>query len=125
MSCWIALDPVSEGSGTVFALTYKEAGTRVMQAHTHEAGTNDMIGYRGTAAGSPVTGPAGTILVFSSTVFHRSGANTSSAMRRVYLPQYSAEPLANVERTKLWNYAEPFPGTKASRSPLPRSSYGN
>ena len=107
------------------ALTYKEAGTRVMKLHDREAGTNDMIGYRGEAKGSPVVGPAGTILVFSSTVFHRSGANTSSRMRRVYLPQYSAEPLANEDRTKLWNFAEPFPGTKARPSPLPRSTHGS
>jgi len=113
MSCWIALDPVSEESGTVFALPYAQAGTRTMVAHNVEEGTNDMIGYRGDEKGLPVEGPAGTVMVFSSTLFHRSGVNTSPRMRRVYLLQYSAEPLTNREGTKLWNFAEPFPGTKA------------
>src|SRR5579859_6791285 len=125
MSCWIALDPVNEASGTVFALPFDKAGTRTMVKHSHEEGTNDMIGYRGSESGIPVDGPPGTIMVFSSTLFHRSGANTSSLMRRVFLPQYSAEPITNPDGTKLWNYAEPFPGTKAGPSGLPRTTYGS
>jgi ectoine hydroxylase-related dioxygenase (phytanoyl-CoA dioxygenase family) len=45
--------------------------------------------------GDPVNVPAGSIACFSSTLFHRSGANTTDRMRRVYLAQHSAEPILN------------------------------
>jgi ectoine hydroxylase-related dioxygenase (phytanoyl-CoA dioxygenase family) len=48
-----------------------------------------------TTPGDPIIAPAGSIACFSSTLFHRSGANMSDRMRRVYLAQYSAEPILN------------------------------
>ena len=29
-------------------------------------------------------------------------------MRRIYLPQYSAEPITKADSDELWNLAEPF-----------------
>ena len=52
--------------------------------------------------------PAGSIVVFSSRTFHRSGPNTTSGMRRCYLAQYSAEPIMNREGTGLWGQAIPI-----------------
>ena len=40
---------------------------------------------------------AGSIVCFSSTLLHRSGPNTTDNMRRVYVAQYSAEPLLDEE----------------------------
>ena len=57
--------------------------------------TNDQVCYFGSDPGMPVTAPAGSIVCFSSVVIHRSGANTTDRMRRVYLAQYSAEPILN------------------------------
>jgi ectoine hydroxylase-related dioxygenase (phytanoyl-CoA dioxygenase family) len=37
--------------------------------------------------------PAGSLVVFSSLVFHRSGFNTTDRMRRAYVTQYSPEPI--------------------------------
>jgi ectoine hydroxylase-related dioxygenase (phytanoyl-CoA dioxygenase family) len=51
--------------------------------------------------------PAGSIACFSSTLFHRSGANTTDRMRRVYLAQYSAEPILN-EDGRPRHLAEPL-----------------
>jgi hypothetical protein len=45
---------------------------------------------------------------FSSTVFHRSGANTTSKPRRVYVVQYSAEPILTEDRKGLRHQAVPF-----------------
>ena len=42
--------------------------------------------------------PAGSIACFSSTLFHRSGPNTTDRIRRVYVAQYAAEPILDEER---------------------------
>jgi hypothetical protein len=52
--------------------------------------------------------PAGSIAVFSSVCFHRSGPNRTHNMRRIYLPQYSAEPILSADGSQLWAFAEPF-----------------
>jgi hypothetical protein len=48
--------------------------------------------------------PAGSIAVFTSYNFHASGPNTTDALRRVYLAQYSCEPIRRGE--ELWGNAE-------------------
>jgi ectoine hydroxylase-related dioxygenase (phytanoyl-CoA dioxygenase family) len=108
LTCWIALDDVNEANGTVYLLPYARAGTRDVVVHVRDEETNDMIGYTGDDAGDPVVVPAGSIACFSSTVFHRSGANTTEHIRRVYLAQYSAEPLLNEERSRPRHLADPL-----------------
>ena len=108
VSCWCALDDMTVDNGTIYVLPYDRAGTRETVEHVVEAGTNDKVGYHGTDSGIPVIVPAGSIAVFSSTCFHRSGANTTKNMRRVYLAQYSAEPILNKDGIRLQGLAEPF-----------------
>ena len=108
VSCWCALDDVTEENGTIYLLPYDRAGTRDRVEHVKDPATNDLVGYRGDDPGDPVVAPAGSIAVFSSTVFHRSGANTSQGIRRIFLPQYSAEPILNAEGTGPMYIAEPF-----------------
>lgn len=108
MSCWLALDDVSEDNGTVFVLPFSRAGTRLRQDHSVEEGTNDKIGYVGTDPGIPVVGPAGTVAVFTSVTFHRSSANTTPNFRRVYLSQYSGVPILTKDGKHIWGNAEPF-----------------
>ena len=93
LTCWIPLDDVDEANGTVYLLPFSRAGTREVVEHVHDEETNDLIGYFGDDPGDPVTVPAGSIAAFSSTLFHRSGANTTDRVRRVYLAQYSTEPI--------------------------------
>lgn len=93
VSCWCTLDDVTEENGTVYLLPYSRQGTREKVPHVREEGSNDMIGYFGDDPGIPVVVPAGSIAVFSSTVFHRSGPNTTDKMRRILLAQYSPEPI--------------------------------
>jgi ectoine hydroxylase-related dioxygenase (phytanoyl-CoA dioxygenase family) len=95
LTCWIPLDDVDEANGTVYLLPFSRAGTRDVAEHVRDEETNDLVGYFGKDPGDPVTVPAGSIACFSSTLFHRSGANTTDRMRRVYLAQYSAEPILN------------------------------
>ncbi len=108
LSCWCALDDVTEENGTVYILPYSRAGTKQWQVHTREEGTNDLVGYRGDDPGIPVIAPAGSIAVFSSTTFHRSGPNTTGGIRRIYLAQYSPEPILTKDGTRNWAMAEPF-----------------
>ena len=108
LSCWCALDDVDERNGTVYILPHERAGTKeTIFGHTREAGTNDLVGYTGDDPGIPVIAPAGSIAVFSSFTFHRSGSNSTSRMRRVYLAQYSAEEIRRPDGS-LWGQAVPF-----------------
>lgn len=88
---WIPLDDVNEENGTVYLLPYALAGTREKIEHKLVPGSNDRVGYFGKEPGIPANCPAGSIVVFSSTVFHRSGANSTTKMRRAYAVQYSPE----------------------------------
>ena len=108
LTCWIALDDVSEANGTVYLLPYARAGTREVVPHVRDEKTNDMIGYSGDDRGDPVVVPAGSIVCFSSTVLHRSGPNTTDHMRRVYVAQYSAEPVLDQDGTRPRHLAEPL-----------------
>jgi len=108
VTCWVTLDDVNETNGTVYLLPHSRGGTkdRIID-HVQEAGTNDLIGYTGDDPGDPVIVPAGSIVAFTSYVLHRSGPNTTNRMRRVYLPQYSAQPIIRKDG-KLWAMATPF-----------------
>lgn len=109
LTCWIALDDMSEANGTISILPYSRAGAdpRQVKPHLREDGTNDMIGYRGTDPGLPVVVPAGTLVMFSSRLFHRSGANHTPALRHAWLIQYTAEPMYRPDGS-LQQLADPF-----------------
>lgn len=108
LTLWCALDDMRIENGTVYILPYSRAGSRDVQPHVQEAGTNDLIGYHGSDPGIPVIVPAGSIAVFSSTTFHRSGSNTTNKMRRVYLAQYSGEIIMDKEGVKPQGQHEAF-----------------
>jgi ectoine hydroxylase-related dioxygenase (phytanoyl-CoA dioxygenase family) len=118
LTCWIPLDDVTESNGTVHLLPYSRAGTRDVVEHHRDGETNDMIGYTGHDPGDPLTVPAGSIAAFSSTLFHRTGPNTSDHPRRVYIAQYTAEPLLSEDRSRPRHLAEPLltAGHRATQS---------
>jgi len=108
LTCWCTLDDVNETNGTVYLLPHSRAGTsHTIFDHQQEAGSNDLIGYTGSDPGDPIIAPAGSIVAFTSYNFHRSGANTTPRMRRIYLPQYSREPIYHTTG-KLWALATSF-----------------
>ena len=108
LTCWIPLDDVSEENGSVYLLPYSRSGIRSWVKHLRDPKTNDMVGYFGSDRGISVKAPAGSIVAFSSVVFHSSGANRTKQARRVYLPQYSAEPILTPDKAKLWGQCVPF-----------------
>ncbi len=108
VTCWCTLDDVSEVNGTVYLLPHSRGGTAgTIIDHKQEPGSNDLIGYFGPDPGDPVVVPAGSIVAFTSYTFHRSGPNTTDRMRRIYLPQYSGEPIRRPDG-KPWAMATPF-----------------
>ena len=107
LSCWCALDDMTEENGTIYVLPYDRAGGPGIIDHVREAATNDLVGYWGDDPGDPIIVSAGDIVVFSSTSMHRSGANTTDAPRRSYLCQYTAEPILRPDGTPHIN-AIPF-----------------
>jgi ectoine hydroxylase-related dioxygenase (phytanoyl-CoA dioxygenase family) len=108
LTCWIPLDDVTEANGTVYLLPYSRAGTCEVVEHVRDEESNDLVGYFGDDPGDPVIVPAGSIAGFSSTLFHRSGPNTTDHVRRVYLAQYSTEPILDDTGTEPRHLAEPF-----------------
>lgn len=108
LTCWCTLDDVSEANGTVFLLPHSRGGTsHTVFDHHREAVTNDLIGYTGSDPGIPIIAPAGSVVAFTSYNFHRSGANTTKALRRVYLPQYTGTPLLKPDGSR-WAMTVPF-----------------
>lgn len=107
VNAWVPLDSVNEENGTVYLLPYSLAGTREKVEHKPVPGSNDRVGYFGPEKGVPANCSAGSIVVFSSTVFHRSGANNTDKMRRAYAIQFSPEPIYEADGS-LKGLAEPF-----------------
>ncbi len=108
LTCWCPLDDVNEENGTVYVLPYSRAGTRERIEHVKEEGSNDLVGYFGDDPGVPVICPAGSVVAFSSKLFHRSGFNRTNKMRRVYLPQYSPEVITTADGSRPWAFDIPF-----------------
>ena len=108
LTCWIPLDDVSEANGTVYLLPYSRAGGRDVVEHVQDEDTHDRVGYFGDDPGDPVIVPAGSIACFSSTLFHRSGPNTTDRIRRSYVAQYSSEPILNEAGSAPRHLAEPL-----------------
>jgi ectoine hydroxylase-related dioxygenase (phytanoyl-CoA dioxygenase family) len=93
LTCWCALDDVSEANGTIHVLPFPRAGGRGLVDHDVDAASNDHIGYSGSDAGDAVEVSAGSIVVFSSMLLHRSGANHTPRPRRSYVVQYTDVPV--------------------------------
>ena len=91
LTCWIALDDITEENGAVYLLPYSRSGIKSYIKHIPDPVVNDKICYFGSDTGIPMTAPAGSIVVFSSVVIHRSGPNYTDRLRRAYIAQYSKE----------------------------------
>jgi ectoine hydroxylase-related dioxygenase (phytanoyl-CoA dioxygenase family) len=104
---WIPLDDVDEANGTIYVLPYDRAGTRDRIPHHLDPATGDRVGHAGADPGVPVIAPAGSLVVFSSTLLHRSGENRSAEPRRAYIVQYSAEPIYNPDGA-VRHFADPM-----------------
>lgn len=108
LTCWIALDDVTEQNGSVYLLPYPRSGIRSYVKHIWDPAVQDQACYFGDDPGMPVVVPAGSIVVFSSVVIHRSGPNHTNGVRRVYLAQYSKEIITSKDGSRNWSAADQF-----------------
>ena len=97
LTCWVALDDMCEENGTIYVLPTSRLGITARVEHHRDPVTNDLVGYFGSDPGDRVDCPAGSLALFSSITFHRSGWNRTQRMRRVYLIQYSAGRIAKAD----------------------------
>ncbi len=108
LTCWIALDDVTEENGSVHLLPYSRSGIRSYIKHIQDPALNDMVCYFGSDPGIPMTAPAGSVVVFSSVVIHRSGPNLTGKSRRVYIAQYSKDPINGRDGVTPYGAVDPF-----------------
>ena len=108
VTIWAAVDDMTLENGTAWVLPFSTAGIRTLVEHIRDSETGDKVGYFGRESGIPAVVPAGSLVVFSSLTFHRSGANTTDRMRRAYVTQYSPEPIYKAGTKELAHLAVPF-----------------
>ena len=108
VTCWTAVDDMTLDNGTASVLPFSTVGIRTLVEHVRDPLTGDKTGYFGREQGVPVVMPAGSVAVFSSLTFHRSGANTTPRQRRAYVTQYSPEPIVRPDGTGPMHLAVPF-----------------
>jgi len=108
VTVWAAVDDMTVENGTAYVLPWSKCGIRSRVEHIQDPQTGDKVGYFGTEEGIPAIVPAGSLVVFSSLTFHRSGANTTDKMRRAYVTQYSSEPILNPDTNTLLHLGVPF-----------------
>jgi len=107
LSIWIALDHSTIENGCLRVLDRNLDSSPVIDPHSWNEATRELVGYSGTDQGTPVTCRAGSAVVFSSLTLHSSGENVTKHSRRAYLAQYSREPLRDPETGKLKRFAKP------------------
>ena len=110
LTCWCPLDDVSAANGTVRVLPFSRvpASRRAILPHERQAGTNDLIGWTDDEGAVTIEVRAGTIVAFSSRLLHATGANRTSQLRRVYLAQYTPEPMLDPGSPHLRRNAVPL-----------------
>jgi len=83
-TCWLALSDATVENGCIWVLP--ESHKNGIQPHRRtELG---HVGYFGDNPGVPVPLKKGSMAVFSSLLFHRSGPNVTNGVRKAYIIQY-------------------------------------
>lgn len=90
LTCWCPLDDATEENGTVRLIPGSHKNGII--GHERKAGSNDLA-VEPNAEGVLVEAKAGDVVAFSSLTLHATGANRSTAPRRVYLAQYTPEAM--------------------------------
>jgi ectoine hydroxylase-related dioxygenase (phytanoyl-CoA dioxygenase family) len=108
LTCWMALDDITERNGPVFLMPFSRSGIRSYVKHVKDDRRGDRICYFGDDPGVPMIVPAGSIAVFSSVVIHRSGPNLTDQQRRAFIAQYSPEVIRKKDGSGPWAGFEPF-----------------
>jgi ectoine hydroxylase-related dioxygenase (phytanoyl-CoA dioxygenase family) len=83
-TCWLALSDATLENGCIWVLPQShKLGTQ-----PHERTALGQVGYFGDDPGVAVPLKRGSMAVFSSLLFHRSGSNLTGDVRKAYIIQY-------------------------------------
>ena len=108
ITCWTAVDDMTLDNGTAHIMLFSRISIRKLVEHEYDERTGDKAGYFGNAPGVPAIAPAGSVVVFSSLSFHRSGTNITNQMRRAYVTQYSPKIIYRQGETEPMHLGVPF-----------------
>lgn len=87
LTCWIPLVDATIENGCVWV----QAGSHKQGMVKHRPTEIGLQCYFGLDVGMPVPVKRGSIIAFSSLLFHRSGPNLTDHTRKAYVVQYSIE----------------------------------
>ncbi len=99
LTLWLALNDATVENGCISVLP----GSHKNGLVPHEQTPIGLVCYSSDALnqGVPVELRAGSIAVFLSLTFHKSGVNRSNGYRKAYIVQYSRSPLRNLRTGEL------------------------
>lgn len=111
VTCWIALDDMSEANGTISVLPFpRHPESHDLLEHTWNDDLDAWVGYDGGDPGDLVEVDAGTVAVFSSRLLHRSGTNTTDRPRRGYFMAFTPTlfPFADASKKGVYSQGDPL-----------------
>lgn len=92
MSLWAALDDVTAQNGALEVLPFSQRRFDSAPPHRQDEHGNFVADF-GVETGTVLPVPAGSVIVMSGLLPHRSGINERDAIRRAYLCQFSPRPV--------------------------------
>ena len=107
LSVWVALDDTNQENGCLYVLNRDLEREDCIDPHVWLEDTRELNGYDGDDPGHAIECPAGSMVLFSSITFHRSGPNITGKARRAFLAQYSKTAIRNPETGELKRFAKP------------------
>ncbi|MFN8641281.1 MAG: phytanoyl-CoA dioxygenase family protein [Candidatus Binatia bacterium] len=107
LSVWTALDDMTAANGALELLSFARHRFDIQPVppHTPDEHGNFVADFGGDA-GEVVAVPAGSLIVMSGLLPHRSGLNNTETIRRAYLCQFSPRPVLD-DRGQPIQMAEP------------------
>lgn len=99
LTCWLAISDATTTNGCISVIPGSHKGG----LRPHEQSPIGLVGHSSDDPdqGIQVPVPKGSLVVFWSTVLHKSGANVSDGMRKAYIIQYSKSGLKRVATGEL------------------------
>lgn len=99
LTCWLAINDATTENGCISVLP----GSHHKGLQPHEQSAIGLVGYPSDASDQGITVPVpkGSLIVFWSTVLHKSGPNLSGGMRKAYVIQYAKHGLTRIADGRL------------------------
>lgn len=94
LTCWLAVTDATTENGCISVLP----GSHLKGLQPHSQSPIGLVGYPSDAPDQGIAVPVakGSLIVFWSTVLHKSGPNLSTGMRKAYIIQYSKHGLTRI-----------------------------